>query len=119
MYRNGFSRTSGVLPTLVYPGSGKLVPGAPWVPTQTMFQFAPDQLPMVELRVIHCCCEPDRTWPSILVSDIQPPEAQPPSSSARLPRTCMRRYGAACETAQRSRPPFGLTDRFSAERQKF
>ncbi len=31
----------------------------------------------------------------------------------------MRRYGAACETAQRSVPPVGLTDMFSAERQKF
>src|SRR4051794_21584006 len=84
-----------------------------------MFQFDPAPLPICELRVIHCCCDPDRTWPSILVSDIQPPLDQPPSSRARLPRTCIRRYGAACDTAQRSRPPVGFTDRFSADRQKF
>jgi len=33
-----------------------------------MFQFEPDQLPMVELRVRNCCCEPDRIWPVTLVS---------------------------------------------------
>ncbi len=84
-----------------------------------MFQLEPVQLPRVELRVIHCCCVPERTWPSILVSAMKPPLAQPPSSRARLPRTCMRRYGAAWETAQRSVPPVGFTERFSAPRQKF
>ncbi len=33
--------------------------------------------------------------------------------------TCIRRYGAACATAQRLVPPLVLTDMFSAERQKF
>nr|BFE72215.1 hypothetical protein GCM10020092_055160 [Actinoplanes digitatis] len=89
------------------------------MPTKTWFQFEPDQEPSCELRVIHCCWEPDWICPSIFVSDIQPPEDQPPSESARLPRTCMRRYGAACETAHRSSPPGGVTERPSAERQKF
>jgi hypothetical protein len=31
----------------------------------------------------------------------------------------MRRYGAACDTDHRSRPPVGLTARPSAARQKF
>ena len=62
---------------------------------------------------------PDWIWPSILESAMKPPEDQPPSESARLPRTCIRRYGAACDTAHRSRPPVGVTDRPSAERQKF
>src|SRR4051812_14369302 len=84
-----------------------------------MFQLEPVQLPSWELRVSHCCWLPELTCPSILLSARSPPLDQPPSSSARVPRRCMRRYGAACETAQRSPPPAGLTDRFSAPRQKF
>ncbi len=79
----------------------------------------PDHEPIWLLRVIHCCCVPDWICPSILLSEIQPPLDQPPSDSARLPRTCIRRYGAAWDTAHRSRPPVGVTDRFSADRQKF
>src|SRR5689334_17440592 len=84
-----------------------------------MFQFEPVQLPHWVLRDNHCCWEPERTWPSITESAMKPPLDQPPSSSCRLPRTCILRYGAACDTAQRSLPPVGLTDRFSASRQKF
>src|SRR3954451_14592806 len=103
--------------TLVY--VGKDWAGAPWSPTKTMFQLEPDQLPICESRVRNCCWEPDWIWPSTFVSAMKPPLDQPPSSSARLPRTCMRRYGAAWETAQRSRPLLGVIDRPSAERQKF
>ena len=113
------AKAAGVEPIVVYGGDGKLLAGAPWSPTKTMFQFEPLQLPICELRVRNCCWDPDRICPSTLVSEMKPPLDQPPSSSARLPRTCMRRYGAACETAQRSRPPVGVTERFSAERQKF
>ena len=35
------------------------------------------------------------------------------------PLMCTRRIGAAWETAQRVVPPSGVTDRFSALRQKF
>jgi hypothetical protein len=105
--------------TRVYGGLGKLPAGAFVSPTNTMFQLDPVQLPISELRVSHCCCEPERTCPSILESAIRPPLDQPPSSRARLPRRCMRRYGAACDTAHRSVPPVGVTDRFSASRQKF
>jgi hypothetical protein len=54
--------------TVVYGGFGKLWPGAPCTPTKTMFQFEPVQLPIWLLRVYHCCCEPELTCPSILVS---------------------------------------------------
>src|SRR5689334_15109691 len=57
--RKGFSRTTGVRSTVVIGGLGKLWAGAPWVPTKTMFQLAPVQLPKVSLRDSHCCCEPD------------------------------------------------------------
>lgn len=117
--RKGFSRTTGVRSTVVYGGLGKLVPGTPWLPTKTMFQLEPVQEPSWELRVSHCCWVPDLTWPSILVSAMKPPLDQPPSLSSRLPRTCIRRYEEACDTAQRSVPPVGVTERFSAPRQKF
>lgn len=104
---------------MVWGGLGKVVPGTPWLPTKTMFQLAPVQLPSWELRVNHCCWLPELTCPSIFVSARRPPLDQPLSSRARLPRRCIRRYAAACETAQRSLPLVGLTDRFSAPRQKF
>ena len=42
-----------------------------------MFQLEPVQEPHSELREIHCCCGPAPTLPSIRLSDIQPPLAQP------------------------------------------
>src|SRR5580765_5480960 len=98
---------------VVYGGSGKLSAGAPRVPTKTMFQFAPFQLPSSLSRVSHCCWLPDLTCPSTLESARKPPLDQPPSSSTRSPRMCIRRIGAACETAHRSKPPAGTTDMFS------
>src|SRR5438445_13655025 len=117
--RNGFSRITGAASIVVYGGSGKLFVGAPSVPTNTIFQFDPAQLPSVLLRVSHCCWLPDLTCPSTFESARKPPLDQPPSSSTRSPRMCMRRIGAACETAHRSKPPAGLTDMFSTARQKF
>jgi hypothetical protein len=84
-----------------------------------MFQFEPDQLPHWSLRDSHCCCEPERTCPSIFESARNPPLDQPPSSSCMLPMTCIRRNGAAWETAQVSVPDGGRTAMFSAPRQKF
>src|SRR3954466_1267084 len=89
-----------------------------------MFQTEPAQLPNSEFRENHCCCEPDTTRLSILVSANRPPLAQPspPLQSwiSGAPLRCIRRYGAACATAQRSIWPLGgVTARFSAERQKF
>src|SRR6266513_4425279 len=43
--RNGFSRIAGATSIVVYGGSGKLFVGACRVPTNTMFQFDPVQLP--------------------------------------------------------------------------
>src|SRR5437667_11521969 len=83
-----------------------------------MFQFDPAQLPIALLRVSHCCWLPDLTCPSTFESARKPPLDQPPSSSTRSPRMCMRRIGAACDTAQRLKPPAGLTDIFSPVRQK-
>src|SRR5258706_10054035 len=62
--RNGFSRITGAASIVVYGGSGKLFVGAPPVPTNTMFQFDPFQLPSALLRVSHCCWLPDLTCPS-------------------------------------------------------
>src|SRR3982074_1148007 len=53
--RNGFSRITGAASIVVYGGSGKLFVGACSVPTNTMFQFDPVQLPSALLRVSHCC----------------------------------------------------------------
>src|SRR5258706_6785186 len=101
-------------------GVGKLCVGAPLTPTKTMFQTEPLQLPSSEFRVKYCCCEPEETLPSTLVSAMKPPLDQPwlRGSSCSAPAMCMRRKGAACETAQRSLPPVGMTFIFSAMRQK-
>src|SRR5258706_7109238 len=117
--RNGFSRITGAASIVVYGGVGKLFDGAPPVPTNTMFQFDPFQLPSALLRVSHCCWLPDLTSPSTFESARKPPLDQPPSSSTRSPRMCMRRIGAACDTAHRSNPPAGTIDMFSTSRQKF
>src|SRR4051812_22528184 len=118
-YRNGFSRTSGEEGTVVYGGSGKLCAGAFRVPTNTMFQLAPVHPPSSLFRVSHCCWLPVFTYPSTFESARKPPLDQPPSSSTRSPRMCMRRIGAACETAQRLNAPVGTTAMFSTMRQKF
>src|SRR6202042_1592863 len=61
MYRYGFSSTVGVVPTVVY--AGKLCAGTPVLPTNTMFQFEPVQLPSLSLRMMNCCWVPELTWP--------------------------------------------------------
>src|SRR6476620_2935310 len=76
--RKGFSRITGAAPIVVYGGSGKIVAGAPCVPTKTMFQFAPVQRPSVLLRVSHCCWLPDLTSPSTFESASNPTIGQPP-----------------------------------------
>ena len=84
-----------------------------------MFQLEPVQLPHSLLREIHCCWVPESTLPSTAVSDIQPPLAQPRCWwSTKLPRTCIRRRGAACATAHCMVPPVGVTEKPSAARQK-
>src|SRR5262245_56916050 len=103
-YMNGFSRTTGVCATTVCDGLGKCGGGAPVTPVNTMFHTEPDQLPNSLLRENHCCWDPETTAPSTLVSAMKPPldQPSPPFQSwiwFPLPRRCMRRYGAACETA--------------------
>ena len=85
-----------------------------------MFQTEPDQLPYSEFREMYCCCDPVDTSASILVSAMNPPLDQPwpRGSSCSSPRTCIRRNGAAWETAHRSLPSGGITIMFSASRQK-
>src|SRR6267378_3673112 len=83
--RNGFSRITGAASIVVYGGSGKLFDGACSVPTNTMFQFDPFQLPSALLRVSHCCWLPDLTSPSTFESARKPPLDQPPSSSTKSP----------------------------------
>src|SRR5580658_4663373 len=117
--RNGFSRTTGVSATLVYGGAGHSPAGGCGTPTKTMFQFEPVQLPHSLLREIHCCCEPEPTFPSTSESDIHPPLAHPLCwCSTRSPRMCIRRNGTACETAHCIVPPAGVTENPSAARQK-
>src|SRR5215471_17872725 len=100
----------GVRSTLVYGGLGHSPAGGCGTPTKTMFQFAPVQLPHSLLREIHCCCGPAPTFPSTIESDIQPPLAHPPFwCSTMSPFTCIRRNGAACETAHCIVPPLGVT----------
>src|ERR1700761_4279258 len=93
------------------------------MPRKTMFQLEPVQLAQSLLREIHCCCGPEATLPSTRVSDIQPPEAQPPCWCRTMsPRMCMRRSDTACETAHCMvpffSPPVGVTEKPSADRQK-
>src|SRR3954454_10808136 len=120
MNRYGFSRTTGVLSITVYGFAGQVPSGGLVVPTKTMFQFPPRQLPHSALRENHCCCEPEFTWPSILQSAMNPPLDQPPSERIRFPFTCVRRSAVPCETAHTltfsSR--VGVTERFSTHRQK-
>src|SRR5678815_5277872 len=115
--RNGFSRDSGVGLMKVFGVSGQVPPGRLFgMPTNTMFQTWPVQLPHCALREIHCCCEPLPTSKSINESEIQPPLRW---RTRLLLRTCMRRNGIACETAHCMPPPGGVTEKFSTPRQKF
>ncbi len=89
-----------------------------------MFQFEPVQRAHSLLREIHCCCVAESTTPSTRTSLNQPPLAQPFFWLSRmLPRTCMRRNGAAWDTAHcivlSPMPSVGVTAKFSAPRQKF
>src|SRR5205085_2115578 len=67
-YRNGFSRETGVVSSVVYGGFGKLCAGAPCTPEKTMFQTPLSQLPIALSLVYHCCCEYGPTWPSMRLS---------------------------------------------------
>src|SRR5579863_1661721 len=117
--RNGFSRTTGVDSILVYGGFGHSPAGGDTTPTKTMFQLEPVQLRHSLFLEIHCCCDPESTFPSIWESDIQPPLAQPWFwCNTRSPLICMRRNGAACETAHCIVPPVGATEKPSTARQK-
>ena len=62
---------------MVYGGEGKLLAGAPSTPEKTMFHTPLVQPPMVLSRVYHCCWEYGPTVPSILLSAMHPPLAQP------------------------------------------
>src|SRR5215472_18038794 len=106
----GFSRSTGVWPIVVKDGFGKCCAGAFAVPTNTMFHTLPTQLPHVSLRDIHCCCEPELTWPLIRESARKPPleKPSPVGSSFRLPRMSTRRIDAPCDTAHVSVPLLGV-----------
>src|ERR1700729_1557619 len=123
MYRYGFSSTVGVWLTVVSGGLGKLCPGTPVLPTNTMFQFEPVQLPSWSLRIRWV---PELTWPVTIESLMKPPDDQllvvlpeVSSSSTRLPSMSTRRIGSACETAHSVLPAGGAVGIFSPPRQKF
>ena len=64
MKRNGFSRLSGFVSSVVYGGTGNdSSVGAPSTPAKTAFQTPLDQPPISLFRVSHCCCEPLMTNP--------------------------------------------------------
>src|SRR5215471_16335690 len=76
--RNGFSRDTGVGLTNVLGVVGQVPPGRlVGIPTNTMFQLLPVQLPHCALREIHCCWETDPTSKSTTESDIHPPLTKP------------------------------------------
>src|SRR5438445_9336987 len=87
-----------------------------------MFHAPPFQLVRFVFRVRNCCCVPDLVSTSIFESAIYPPLDHPPSESASVPLTWMRRRCVACDTAQTfvfaSSARVGTTARFSAPRQK-
>ena len=117
--RKGFSRSTGTFATTVNGGFGHSPTGGLVTPTKTMFQLEPVHFPHCVFREIHCCCVPEFTSPSTIVSDIHPPLAHPRSWFRRMPPcTCMRRNATACDTAHCIVPPAGSTAKFSAERQK-
>src|SRR3984957_16326664 len=114
MYRYGFSSTVGVRLTVVYGGLGKLCAGTPVLPTNTMFQFDPVQLPSWSLRMMNCCWVPELTWAVTFESLMKPPDDQlllvlpeVSSSSTMFPSICTRRIGSACETAHSVLPDDG------------
>src|ERR1041384_245008 len=68
MNRYGTSRETGGVATVVSGGLGNVFEGAPLTPENTMFNTPPDQVPRLESRVYHCCCETDEAWAETLVS---------------------------------------------------
>src|SRR5271155_3013029 len=113
MYKNGFSRLTGVVGRTVYAlaplPNGLLCAGAPVTPEKTKFHTFPLKLPIALLRVYHCCWEQALTLPLTTVSAMNPPLASPQfvlvSSIAAL--TYMRRNAAPCETPHCSTSPAG------------
>ncbi|MFD1147709.1 hypothetical protein [Saccharothrix hoggarensis] len=73
--RNGFSRLSGVVSSVVYGGVGNdASSGAPSTPENTWFHTPFDQLVTSLSRVSHCCCEP-LTTDGMRESAMKPPLA--------------------------------------------
>src|SRR2546429_5449514 len=58
VYRNGASRVTGLVASVVYVGCGKLCGGAPGTPEKTWFQtpFVPTLMGL--LRALRSCCRP-------------------------------------------------------------
>src|SRR5215468_7105357 len=133
-YRNGRSRVTGLVASVVYGGGlNGVAPndcgGAPITPENTWFHTPLDQPPMLLSRTRNCCCEPLMTKP-VRESAMNPPlencgpAVQKSRSDRRPPVMLTRRIGAACDTAQNSAAerqpvsPVTLIVRFDSERQK-
>src|SRR5580765_6109864 len=133
-YRNGRSRVTGLVASVVYGGgSNGVAPndcgGAPTTPENTWFHTPLDQPPMLLSRTRNCCCDPLMTKP-VWESAMNPPLAncgpavQKSRSVRRPPVMLTRRIGAACDTAQNSAAarqpvsPATLIVRFDIDRQK-
>src|SRR5512135_1151477 len=79
MYRNGFSRVTGLVSSVVYAGGlygtdPNDCAGAPTTPEKTWFQTALDQPPMLLSRTRNCCCDPLMMKP-VWESAMKPPLA--------------------------------------------
>src|SRR5215475_2047011 len=133
-YRNGRSRVTGLVASVVYGGGSNGVGpndcgGAPITPENTWFHTPLDQPPMLLSRTRNCCCEPLMTkpvWESAMNPPLENcgPAVQKSRSVSRPPVTLTRRIGAACDTAQNSATarqpvsPATLIVRFDSDRQK-
>src|SRR5580704_167242 len=106
----------------VYFEPGQVPEGALETPTNTMFQFCPDQLPQISFLESHCCCVMESTLESTLESAMKPPLEYAPASVSdkfKFPSICIRRREVPCDTAHVIVPPLvRLTAIFSQDLQK-
>src|SRR5258708_522571 len=121
---------TGVLLITVYLEPGHVPEGGFETPTNTMFQFCPDQVCQTSFLESHCCWVLELTVASTLESARKPPldHAEPfVFARFKLPLTCMRRRDVPWDTAQVMVLLFsselvavavGITARFSHDLQK-
>src|SRR5258707_12727110 len=81
---------------------GQLPEGGLVTPTNTMYQFCPDQFPQISFLESHCCWVLELTVESTLESERKPPldHAEPfVFARFKFPLICMRRSEVPWDTA--------------------